>query len=111
MISNVVVQNIDANHTAALSPALHQELRDAVGFTGLIITDVIDRADYSAYADGKNVAVAAVLAGNDMILVRDYAAAYTAILAAVNDGTIDDATLKKACTRIIAYKYAAGMLE
>ena len=110
MISNVVVQSIDPSHTAALSPALHQELREAVGFTGLIMTDVIDRSDYSYYADGKDVAVAAVLAGNDMILVRDYASAYTAILAAVNDGTIDPAILQQACTRIIAYKYAAGML-
>jgi len=111
MISNVVVQSIDPSHTAALSPTLHQELRDVVGFTGLIMTDVIDRTDYSYYADGKDVAVAAVLAGNDMILVNDYASAYTAILAAVNDGTIDPAILQHACTRIIAYKYASGMLE
>lgn len=111
MISNVVVQNIDPDHIASLSPRLHQELREGVGFTGLIITDLIDRTDYSYYADGKNVAVAAVLAGNDMILVSDYAAAYTAILSAVNDGTIDPALLQQACTRILAYKYAAGILE
>lgn len=111
MISNVVVKNIDPDHTAALSPVLHRDLRDAVGFTGLIITDVMDRTDYSAYSDGRNVAVAAVLAGNDLILVNDYASAYNAILAAVNDGTISPEILKQVCTRIIAYKYAAGLLS
>ena len=67
--------------------------------------------DYSAYADGKKPAVQAVLAGNDMILVRDYATAYSDILAAVNDGTIGEQMLKNACTRVIAYKYTAGILQ
>lgn len=111
MISNVVVRNIDPSHTASLSPTLHRELRDTVGFTGLIITDVLDRTDYSAYADGRNVAVAAVLAGNDLILVKDYASAYNAILDAVNNGTIGKDILRQVCTRIIAYKYAAGLMS
>ena len=110
MVSNVVVKNIDSAHTAALSPSVHNELRSNVGFTGLIITDVLDGADYSAYADGKKPAVQAVLAGNDIVLVRDYAAAYNDILAAVNDGTISESQLKEACTRILAYKYTAGLV-
>lgn len=110
MISNVVVESIDPDHTAALSPTLHRELRDAVGFTGLIITDQLDNTDYSAYSDGRDVAVAAVLAGNDLIIVKDYAAAYSAILSAVNDGTVSEEILRQVCTRIIAYKYATGLM-
>lgn len=111
MMSNVVVQKIDANHTAALSPTLHKELRDTVGFSGIIMTDVLDDTDYSAYADGKKPAVQAVLAGNDLILVRDYATAYNDILAAVKDGTITESQLKEACTRVIAYKYTAKIMK
>jgi len=111
MVSNVIVKNMDASHTAALSSAIHQELRSTVGFTGLIITDVIDDADYSAYADGNNVAVAAILAGNDLVLTRNYSSSYTAILSAVNDGTISEEQLKQICTRVLAYKYAAGILK
>ena len=111
MVSNVVVQNIDSAHTAALSPAIHKELRDTVGFTGIIITDMLDEMDYSSYADGKKPVVQAVLAGNDMILVRDYATAYTDLLAAANDGTISEAQLKEAVTRVIAYKYTAGIIK
>ena len=111
MVSNVVVKNIDSAHTAALSPAIHKELRDTVGFTGLIMTDILDDADYSAYAEGKKPAVQAVLAGNDIILVRDYAAAYNDILSAVNDGTITEEKLKEACIRVLAYKYTVGMMS
>lgn len=111
MMSNVVIKSIDATHTAALSSKLHQELRELVGFSGLAITDVIDDADYSAYADGRNVAVAAVLAGNDLVLSRSYSTSYNAILAAVNDGTISEDLLKQTCTRVLAYKYTAGIIK
>lgn len=111
MVSNVIVKGIDAAHTAALSSAIHNELRNAVGFTGLIITDIIDDMDYSAYADGKDVAVAAVLAGNDMILSRNYSTAYNSILSAVKDGTISKDLLKQICTRVLAYKYTAGLIK
>lgn len=111
MVSNVVVKDIDASHTAALSSSVHKELRDLVGFSGLIITDVIDEMDYSAYADGKDTAVAAILAGNDLVLSRNYSTAYTAILSAVNDGTISRELLEQVCTRVLAYKYTAGLIK
>lgn len=111
MVSNVVVQNMDANHTAALSPTIHSVLREDVGFTGLIITDTLDETDYSAYSDGHKTAVQAVLAGNDMLIVKDYQTAYTDILSAVGDGTISKDILTDKCTRIIAYKYANGLLS
>ena len=111
MVSNVVVQNMDANHTAALSSTIHSVLREDVGFTGLIITDTLDETDYSAYSDGHKTAVQAVLAGNDMLIVKDYQTAYTDILSAVSDGTISKDILTDKCTRIIAYKYANGLLK
>ena len=111
MVSNVIVKSIDSTHTAALSSAIHQELRSTVGFSGLIITDVIDDNDYSAYADGKDPAVAAILAGNDLVLSRNYSNAYNAILSAAKDGTISDSRLKEAVTRVLAYKYTAGLIK
>ena len=111
MISNVVVQSIDPTHTAALSSVFHRELREDLGFTGLIITDQLDASDYSAYSDGRDVAVSAVLAGNDLILVSDYSTAYNSILAALNEGVIDPAIIQQACTRVLAYKYSVGLLS
>ena len=111
MMSNVVVKNIDPTHTAALSPVLHQELREKVGFTGVVMTDLLDDTDYSDYADGKKPVVQAIIAGNDLVLVRDYATAYTDILAAVDSGEITEAQLREACTRVIAYKYTVGIMS
>lgn len=112
MMSNVVVENIDPLHTASLSPELHRMLREDLGFGGLIITDTLDDgADFSAYTDGKATVVAAILAGNDMVIVNDYATAYTDLLSAVNDGTIASDELDAICTRVLAYKYTAGILK
>ena len=111
MVSNIVVKNIDPDHTAALSKTIHSELRDTVGFKGLVITDVLDDSDYSAYAEGNKTVVQAILAGNDIVLVRDYATAYNDLLAAVNDGTISEEQLDETCTRILAYKYTAGIMQ
>ena len=113
MVSNVLVKNLDATHIASLSPTIHQELRDTVGFKGVAMTEMLDEngVDYSAYADGKKPVVQALIAGNDLIFVRDYATAYTDILNAVNAGTLTEARLKEACTRVIAYKYTAGIMS
>lgn len=111
MMSNMLVQNMDPNCVVSLSDYAHTILRNELKFTGLIITDNLNNADYSQYANGKDVYVQAVLAGNDMIMVDDAESAYKAILAAVNDGTISKDTLQKACMRVLAYKYTAGIIK
>lgn len=111
MMSNVLVQNIDPTCVASLSDYTHTILRNELKFTGLIITDNLNNADYSQYSNSKDVYVQAVLAGNDMVMVDDVDAAYKAILDAVNDGTISKDALQKACMRVLAYKYTAGIIK
>lgn len=111
MMSSVLVKNLDAKCISSLSPYMHTVLRDDLKYTGLIITDNLDAADFSAYADGKNVYVQAILAGNDQIVVSNIDSAYNAILSALNDGTLDLETAQKACTRVIAYKRTAGIIK
>ncbi|MBE6824227.1 MAG: hypothetical protein E7513_02655 [Ruminococcaceae bacterium] len=111
MMSNVLVQNLDPTCIASLSDYIHTVLKDRIGFTGLIITDNLNNADYSAYANENDVYVQAVLANNDLIIVDKVEEAYMAILSAVKDGKIEEEVLEKACTRIIAYKYTAGIMK
>ncbi len=111
MMSNVLVQNIDPTCVASLSDYTHTILRNELKFTGLVITDNLDNADYSEYSNSKNVYVQAVLAGNDMVMVDDVDEAYKAILGAVNDNTISKEALQKACMRVLAYKYTAGVMK
>lgn len=111
LVSNMLAQNLDSRFVASLSKDVHSILRDEMKFTGLIMTDNLNNADYSGYSGGEDVYVQAVLAGNDLIMIDEVEAAYTAILDAVNDGTIDKTTLQKACLRVLAYKYTAGILK
>ena len=112
MVSNVLVEKMDPNCIASLSDYVHKVLRDELDFTGLIITDNLDYYDeYADFANSNSVYVQAVLAGNDLVMVDDVESAYKDILSAVNDGTIDEDTLQKACMRVLAYKYTAGILK
>lgn len=111
MVSNVLISDIDSSHIASLSPDVHKILRDDMKFTGLSISDNLNSADYSAYADGKDVYVQALLSGNDMILVKDYENAYKNIVSAVNSKELDTTVLQKACMRVLAYKYTAGIIK
>lgn len=111
LMSNILVEKMDPNCVASLSDYMHTILRNELKFTGLIITDNLNNADYSEYANGKNVYVQAVLAGNDMIMVSEIDSAYNAILDAVNNGTISKEVLQKACMRVLAYKYTAGIIK
>ncbi len=111
MVSNVLAQNLDSKFVASLSEDVHKILKDDLKFTGLIMTDNLNNADYSEYSGGNDVYVQAVLAGNDLIMVDEIDEAYTAILAAVNDGTISSEVLQQACMRVLAYKYTAGIMK
>ncbi len=111
MMSNVLVQNLDAKCISSLSKTLHQTLRSTMKYTGLIMTDNLSNADYSQYANGNDVYVQAVLCGNDLIYTSDIDTAYNSILTALNSGTIKLEDLQKACTRIIAYKYTVGLMK
>lgn len=111
MMSNLYVKNLDPNCVVSLSDYAHTVLKNELKFTGLTITDNLNNADYSEYANENNVYVQAVLAGNDMIMVDNIEEAYKAILDAVNDGTIKQEVLQKACMRVLAYKYTAGIIK
>ena len=111
MMSNLYVKNLDPNCVVSLSDYAHTVLKNELKFSGLTITDNLNNADYSQYANNNTVYVQAVLAGNDMIMVDNIDEAYKAILDAVNDGTIKQEVLQKACMRVLAYKYTAGIIK
>lgn len=111
MMSNLFVEKLDPNCIVSLSDYAHTVLKNELKFTGLTITDNLNNADYSQYANENNVYVQAVLAGNDMVMVDNIEEAYKSILDAVNDGTIKQETLQKACMRVLAYKYTAGIIK
>ncbi len=110
LVSHNIVSCLDAEHPASLSPEVHQVLREDLGFTGIMMTDDLAMDAITEYTGGTDPCVAAFLAGNDVLLASDIPQSCAALLAAVQDGTISETDLEERVTRILAWKYAYGIL-
>ena len=104
LVSHNIVNCMDSEHPASLSPEVHRVLREDLGFTGLILTDDLSMEAIPAYTGGENPCAAAINAGNDLLLSSDLQADYNALLAAVQDGTVTEERLDESVLRILAMK-------
>ena len=102
--------SIDDKYPATLSEKVIKELRDTLGFTGIIITDDLSMDAVKQYVEDGNAATMAINAGNDMIITDDFISMKNEVIKAVEDGSIKEETINKAVTRIIAWKYYSELL-
>lgn len=110
LVSHTYVDALDAELPASLSPAVHQYLREEMGFDGVIVTDdLVMQAITDLYGTGE-AAVLAVLAGNDLLCSTDYRTQYDAVLAAVLSGRIDIDTLNNAVRNVLEWKTELGLI-
>lgn len=110
LISHTVVECFDPETPASLSPAVHDYLRQTMGFEGVIVTDdLVMQAITDAYGAGE-AAVLAVLAGNDMLCSTEYTVQYEAVLAAVLEGRISIDVLNDAVRRVLQWKMDLGLI-
>lgn len=111
LVSHNMVQCMDSTLPASLSPAVHQILREDLGFNGVVMTDDLVMDAVKRYAADGSVAVLAIQAGNDLLIATDYRTQIPQVIAAVQDGTLDETLIDAACTRVLAWKQALGLLE
>lgn len=111
LVSHNIVNCIDSELPASLSPAVHRELREKLNFGGVIITDDLVMQGIAQFTDGNNAAVLAVKAGNDMIICEDYNTTVDAIVQAVNNGEIDEAQIDASVKRVLKWKSDLGLLN
>lgn len=110
LVSHTIVQALDSELPASLSPAVHGYLRENMGFNGVIITDdLVMQAITDQYGAGE-AAVMAVLAGNDSLCSTDYVTQYEAVLGAVQSGRIEISVLNKAVRNVLEWKMDLGLL-
>ena len=110
MVSHNVVVSMDPELPASLSPEVHRVLREELGFEGVIMTDDLYMDAVKAYAADGSVAVLALLAGNDLILTRDFEEQIPLVVDAVNAGKISEDLLDQAVRRVLGWKYDLGLL-
>ncbi len=108
MFGHLAYTAVDAA-PASLSATWHAIARDELGFDGVSITDdlgMLEASGIDAYADPVANAVAALAAGNDMVLAIMFTNAESAprivdgIVAAVESGALPAERLEEAATRV-----------
>ena len=111
LVSHTIVTAFDSTLPATLSPAVHDYLRQEMGFGGVIVTDdLVMGAITETYGAGE-AAVLSVLAGNDLLCSTEYQVQYQAVLEAVREGRISTELLNEAVTRILKWKQELGLIE
>ena len=113
MIGHIEVPALDdSGQPASLSPAIVTGLlRDRLGYQGVVVTDSLQMAGVLQGHTPAQVAVQAVQAGCDQLLMPgDPGIAYHALLRAVQHGRITLAQLDASVTRIVSLKLARGLL-
>mgnify|MGYP001171207629 CR=1 FL=1 len=104
LVSHNIVNCMDPELPASLSPAVHKILREECGFDGIAITDDLAMDAVKAYAKDGAVAVLALQAGNDMVVTTDYRTQIPAVIAAVQEGTLEESVIDDACLRVLRCK-------
>ncbi len=110
LVSHNIMAAVDPDLPASLSPAVHDLLREELGFTGVVMTDDLAMDAVAAYAEDGAVAVMALEAGNDLIITTDYRTQIPKVLEAVENGTLSMDTIDTACRRVLTWKQALGLL-
>ncbi|WP_236667139.1 MULTISPECIES: beta-N-acetylhexosaminidase [unclassified Nonomuraea] len=113
MSAHIVFPKLDpSGDPATLSkPILTGLLREKLGFKGVISTDALNMGGARTKYDDGEVAVRAVLAGADLLLMpNDLPKAHRAVLAAVKSGRISEQRLDQSVTRLLTLKQSKGLL-
>lgn len=110
MVNHNIINCMDPENPASLSPGVHRVLRGELAFDGVIITDDLTMEGIRQFAGEKEAAVLAVLAGNDLLCCSDFETQIPAVLQAVEEGTIEMETIDAAVERILKWKIELGVI-
>ena len=105
LVSHNVVEAIDPLYPSSLSSKVIHELRDNLGFSGIIMTDDLAMDAVSSYVEEGRAATLAIRAGNDMIITSDFLSMREELLDSLQQGLITEEDLNRAVLRVIAWKY------
>lgn len=110
LVSHNIVTCMDTEYPASLSPAVHELLRGTLGFTGIVMTDDLAMSAVTDFTGAENAAVLAVKAGNDMMISSDFVIQRSAVLDAVQNGTLGKSDIEQAAERVILWKIQLGLI-
>ncbi|MGB2923758.1 MAG: glycoside hydrolase family 3 N-terminal domain-containing protein [Limnothrix sp.] len=106
MTAHLMIPAWDDKQPATLSKnILTGQLRETLNFQGLIVTDALMMGGVTTFAEPAEVAVQAIEAGADILLMPpDVELAIAAIETAIKTGRLNEARLRESVTRIFQAK-------
>ena len=110
LVSHNIMAAVDPDLPASLSPAVHDLLRDKLGFDGVAMTDDLAMEAVAAYSEDGAVAVMALQAGNDLIITTDYRTQIPRVIEAAENGTLSLERIDQACRRVLTWKQNLGLV-
>lgn len=107
MLAHVTLASIEpgALPSSLSKTVVTKKLREELGYKGIILTDVLAMGAIEKNYGSAKAALLAVEAGNDIILMpQDFAAAFDAVLEAVQTGKISEKRIDESVLRILRFK-------
>jgi beta-N-acetylhexosaminidase len=108
MVGHIVYPAIDPTRPASLSPEAIGMLRGELGFDGVVVTDDLAMTGATGGGTVARAAVKAVKAGADLLIIssppQQQAAAYDAVVGAVESGEIPRERLEASVERVLRVK-------
>lgn len=110
MVSHNIVECMDDFYPASLSPEVHRVLRQELGFNGVVVTDDLAMGAILKFAQGQNMVVQALLAGNDMVCCSNFEESVMAIVMAVHSGILTQQRIDESALRVLNWKAELGLI-
>ncbi len=115
MVAHLSVKALEPNSAMPTSLSyrvITTLLKEQLNFKGLILTDALNMKGASNFAQPGDIELAAIIAGNDILLVpADVPAAVQKIKNALREKIISEERLNQSVRKILKAKYWAGLHE
>lgn len=113
MVGHLIYPAIDPEKPASLSPKAIGMLREDLDFDGVVVTDDLAMEGANGGEPPARAVVEAVKAGADLLIIssppEEQAAAYDAVVKAVESGEIPEERIKKSVERLLKVKERYGL--
>lgn len=111
MVSHNIVISIDEAAPASISKPIHEVLRNELGFQGVIMTDDMDMAGLADFISQEEAGLAALIAGNDLILSSSFQTQIPYVLQGIEQGAYTEDALDQSVYRVLKMKSDLGLLQ
>lgn len=110
LVCHNIVECMDSELPASLSPKVMAVLRGRLGFRGVIISDDLSMRAVAEFEGEHSAAVLAVIAGIDLICGPDFEQYINELSTAVEIGLIPEAQIDASVFRILLWKVELGLI-